>query len=95
MVCVTAPGTARHGLHALARARTLAVLTRGTVLVESPAHGGAWETACTAWRYRRRVMAVPGPITAALSEGPHRLLAEGTARMVTGPDDIRAHLDRT
>ncbi|KPM50296.1 hypothetical protein ACG83_41165 [Frankia sp. R43] len=95
VVCVTAPGTARHGVHALARARTLAVLTRGTVLVESPPHGGAWETACTAWRYRRRVMAVPGPITAALSEGPHRLLAEGTARMVTGPDDIRTHLDRT
>jgi len=40
------------------------------------------------------VMAVPGPVTSAMSVGCHLLLADRFAQLVTGADDVLAALGR-
>ncbi|WP_157472899.1 DNA-processing protein DprA [Frankia sp. EAN1pec] len=95
VLCLAAPGLPPRSGHLLARVRLLATLTRATVLVESTTRGYAFATAQAARLRRRPVMAVPGPIGSTLSAGPNALLTEGTARLVTSAEDIRAVLDQT
>ncbi|WP_322761327.1 DNA-processing protein DprA, partial [Frankia sp. Cr2] len=68
------PGSPPYRGRFLTRNRIIAALTRGTVLVEAGHRSGALNTARHARRLGRVVMAVPGPVTSALSVGCHRLL---------------------
>ncbi len=76
------PGTAPHGHRFLVRNRLIAALARGTVVVESAARSGALATARRAQKLGRQVLAVPGPVTSAMSVGCHELLRDREARVV-------------
>ncbi|GAA1396974.1 DNA-processing protein DprA [Luteococcus peritonei] len=73
----------------LARNRLIAALTQGTVLVEAGARSGAINTASWAAECGRHVMAVPGPVHSAMSEGCHRLVRDGRASLVSCVDDVQ------
>ncbi|WP_461001542.1 DNA-processing protein DprA [Streptomonospora sediminis] len=82
----------RHGF--LVRNRIIAALTPGTAVVEAGLRSGALNTARHSQDLQRCVMAVPGPVTSALSAGCHRLLRDGGAVCVTGTDDIVEQVGR-
>ena len=88
------PGTtpARHRF--LVRNRIIAALGAGTVVVEAGRRSGTLSTAAAADQLGRVVMAVPGPVTSAMSVGCHLLLADRFAQLVTGPADVLAVLGR-
>lgn len=88
------PGTtpARHRF--LVRNRIIAALGAGTVVVEAGRRSGTLSTAAAADQLGRLVMAVPGPVTSAMSVGCHLLLADRFAQLVTGPKDVLAALGR-
>ncbi len=81
---------ARHRF--LVRNRLIAGLSAGTVVVEAGRRSGTLSTASAAATLGRVLMAVPGPVTSALSVGCHLLLSTGTAILVTGPGDVLAAL---
>lgn len=87
------PGTrpARHRFRV--RNRLITALGSGTVIVEAGRLSDALGAAATAVHQGRLVMAIPGPITSATSVGCHQLLADRTARMVTGADDVLTALN--
>lgn len=89
------PGTAPARHRFPARARLLAALSRGTLIVEAGARSGSHATAGAAAALGRPVMAVPGPITSATSAGCHALLATGTVVLVTSPADVHTALRPT
>jgi len=70
------PGCAPLKHRFLVRNRLIAALTRGTVVVEAAARSGALATGNRARELGRQVMAVPGPVTSAMSVGCHELLRE-------------------
>ena len=70
------PGCAPLRHRFLVRNRLIAALTQGTVVVEAAARSGALATAHRARDLGRTVMAVPGPVTSALSVGCHQLLRD-------------------
>jgi DNA processing protein len=72
---------ARHRF--LVRNRLIAALSAGTVVVEAGVRSGARRTAAAAAALGRVVMAVPGPVTSALSVGCHLLVREEHAVLVT------------
>lgn len=74
----------------LARNRIIAALSLGTVVVEATARSGARNTATWTAMLGRSVMAVPGPVTSACSETPHRLIRDGEATLVASSADVRA-----
>lgn len=76
----------RHGF--LVRNRLIAALTPGTIVVEAGRRSGALNTAKHTLELCRALMAVPGPITSALSAGCHQLLRDHRAVCVTGADDV-------
>jgi DNA processing protein len=88
------PGTtpARHRF--LVRNRLIAAFGAGTVVVEAGRRSGTLSTAAAAEQLGRLVMAVPGPVTSAMSVGCHLLLADRFAQLVTDADDVLAALGR-
>jgi DNA processing protein len=76
----------------LARNRLIAAVTPATVIVEGGMRSGAANTVRWALALGRPVMAVPGPVTSAMSWTPHRLLRDGEAMLVTSPEDVIAAL---
>lgn len=70
------PGSAPQRYRFLVRNRIIAALSLGTVVIEMAIRSGARSTAAHAAAINRHVMAVPGPITSAMSGGCHRLLRE-------------------
>lgn len=78
----------QNGQQFIARNRIIAGLSRGTLVVESPAQGGALATADIADSYHRAVMALPGRITDATSFGTNNLIRMGKARLVLTASDI-------
>ncbi len=71
------------------RNRIIAALGLVTVVVEAAHRSGALLTARIAVEdLSRDVGCVPGPVESALSEGCHRAIREGWARLVTGADDV-------
>lgn len=72
----------------LSRNRLIAGLSVGTVLVEAAVRSGARNTVTWANCLRRVVMAVPGPVTSAMSFTPHRLIREAEAVLVTQATDV-------
>lgn len=69
------------------RNRLIAALARGTVVVEARARSGSLITVDHALDLGREVFAVPGPVGAPGSEGPHALLRDG-ATLVEGAVDV-------
>ena len=84
------PGAAPHQHRFLVRNRLIAGLTRGTVVVEAAARSGAVATATRAKGLHKQVMAVPGPVTSAMSVGCHELLRDREAgvQLVTSAAQI-------
>jgi DNA processing protein len=93
------PGCAPHRVRFLTRNRLIAALATGTLIVEAGARSGALNTARHAQTLGRPVMAVPGPVTSAMSVGCHNLLRtdrfDGSeprptpaAVLVTSVDDV-------
>ncbi len=72
----------------LVRNRLLAALSRGTVVVEAALRSGALSTARWAQRMGRHTMAVPGPVTSAMSGGCHQLLRDTDAVLVTSGAEV-------
>lgn len=72
----------------LARNRIIAALSAGSVVVEAAMRSGALSTAGWAVKLSREVLAVPGPVTSALSAGCHDLVREKGATLVTDARDV-------
>jgi DNA processing protein len=90
------PGCAPLRHRFLVRNRLIAALTRGTVVVEAAARSGAQATANRARDLGKEVMAVPGPVTSAMSVGCHELLrnAERGAVLVTSAAEVVQQVGR-
>lgn len=73
-----------------ARNRIIAALAPVLVVVESRAGGGSMHTVREALARDRLVMAVPGPIRSATSEGTNRLIAEGATPVCELADVVLA-----
>lgn len=82
------PGTRPAKHRFLVRNRLIAALSAGTVVVEAGRRSGARSTAASAAALGRIVMAVPGPVTSALSVGCHLLLRETDALLVTRAEEV-------
>lgn len=92
LVSESPPGATPTRRRFLIRNRTIAALTRGTVVVEAARRSGAISTARHARDLGRAVMVVPGPVTSPTSAGCHTLLREwGEAVCVTDATEV---LDR-
>ena len=81
---------ARHRF--LARNRVIAALARGTLVVEAARRSGTIVTALRASELGRPVMAVPGPVTSAISAGCHVLIRAGEAVLVTSAAEAASSL---
>lgn len=82
------PGQHPTRVRFLGRNRLIAALSQGTVLVEAAVRSGARNTVTWANCLGRVVMAVPGPVTSALSYTPHRLVREAEAVLVTRAAEV-------
>ena len=82
------PNTESKPYRFLIRNRLIAALSRSTVVVEAKFVSGSIRTARDAAEIFRPVFAIPGPVTSALSEGCHRLIAERVADIATSLDEI-------
>jgi DNA processing protein len=82
------PGCSPTRVRFLSRNRLIAAITSGTVVVEAAVRSGALNTANWAMRLNRMLMAVPGPVTSAPSEGTHELIRTGGASLVTRPEHV-------
>lgn len=88
MVSEVPPGAAPTRHRFLARARLMAALSAATVVVEAGARSGSLAVAQRAHELGRIVGAVPGPVTSATSIGPHRLIREGVASLITDTSNL-------
>jgi DNA processing protein len=88
------PGTppARHRF--LVRNRLIAALAAGVVVVEAGHRSGTRNTAATAAGLGRLVMAVPGPVSSAMSVGCHELVRTGDACLVASASDVAEAVGR-
>lgn len=88
------PGATPTRSRFIARARIEAALSGSTTIVEAGYRSGSLLVAEHARSLGRGVGAVPGPVMSAPSAGPHRLLAERVASVVTNANDVRALLEK-
>jgi DNA processing protein len=86
------PGRRVSRLRFLVRNRMIAALATGTLVVEAGERSGAVNTARYARDLRRRLMAVPGPITSDLSAGCHQIIREWQGTLVTSAAEVIEHL---
>jgi len=84
-------GAPPRAAHFPLRNRVISGLSLATVVVEARLRSGSLVTASHALAQGRDVLAVPGPLRAPTSEGPHRLLRDG-ARPMLDVDDVLAVL---
>lgn len=77
------PGSAPMRHRFLLRNRLIAGLSKGTLVVEAAVRSGALSTSTWTTKLNRSVLAVPGPVTMAQSEGAHQLIRSGAATLVT------------
>jgi DNA processing protein len=92
LISESPPGFAPQRRRFLTRNRLVAAFSTGVVVVEAAARSGATNTATHARTLGRPLMAVPGPVTSAMSTGCHDLLRrdEDPALLVTSADDVLA-----
>jgi DNA processing protein len=88
------PGAEPHRHRFLIRNRVIAALSRGTVMVEANARSGARQTLGRAGLLGRAAMAVPGPVTSAMSVGCNQAIRTGTARLVTSYEEVLEEVGR-
>lgn len=95
MISEYPPGTppARHRF--LTRNRLLAALAAGVVVVEAGPRSGVRTTAALAGGLGKAVMAVPGPVTSAMSTSCHELIRHAGATLVTSSSDVLDVLRQT
>ena len=86
------PGRHVSRLRFLIRNRMIAALATGTLVVEAGQRSGAVNTARYARDLRRRLMAVPGPVTSDLSAGCHQVIREWQGALVTSAAEVIEHL---
>lgn len=70
------------------RNRLMSALGNGVVVVEGTRHSGVFHTVSHGLEQGKEIYAVPGSIFQGLSYAPHFLIKEGTAKLITGADDI-------
>jgi len=92
MISEYPPGTPPSKHRFLTRNRLIAGLSAATVIVEAAARSGAKNTVAWAQALGRPVLALPGPVTSALSVTPHRLIRDAQAALVTNAHDVLAEL---
>jgi DNA processing protein len=87
------PGSAPHRQRFLSRNRLIAALGSATLVVEAAHRSGALNTAGYARDLGLPVLAVPGPVTSAMSSGCHRLIQrdEDPARLVTSIAEVLSY----
>lgn len=78
----------------LVRNRVIAAATEGTVVVEAAARSGARHTARRARELGRALMAVPGPVTSAMSVGAHLVIRDEFGRLVTRAAEVVEEVGR-
>ncbi|MEY3752560.1 MAG: DNA-protecting protein DprA [Actinobacteria bacterium] len=71
----------------LVRNRLIASIAKATLVVEAAYKSGSLRTAHDAAELLRPVMAIPGPINSAMSQGCHRLISERAAELITSVAD--------
>lgn len=76
------------------RSRVLAAVSSTTIVPEAGVRSGALVTTEHALRLGRAVGAVPGPVTSAASTGPHLLIQDHHATLVTSASEAQALMDR-
>ncbi len=86
------PGRHVSRLRFLVRNRVIAALATGTLVIEAGQRSGALNTARHARDLRRRLMAVPGPVTSDLSAGCHHIVREWQGVLVTSAAEATEHL---
>jgi DNA processing protein len=86
-------GTAPDRYNFPQRNRIIAGLADGTVVVEAAAKGGALITAELALSYDRDVLAVPGNLGSAASEGCNALIKSNKAALYAEPKDLEQLLN--
>ncbi|NQT28349.1 MAG: DNA-protecting protein DprA, partial [Candidatus Omnitrophica bacterium] len=74
------------------RNKIVAGLSKATMVVEAGQKSGSLITAGLTKKYKRKLFAVPGPLTSVLSKGTVQLIKEG-AEIVTGAEDVLAGYD--
>lgn len=74
------------------RNRIISGLSIGCIVIESDVRGGAMITASLARQQGRALFAVPGSIAVRSSAGPHALIRDGRAKLVSSVDDVLAEL---
>lgn len=87
-----APGEHPTKARFLVRNRLIAALSKATLIVEAAARSGARNTVTWAHQLGRPVLAVPGPVTSAMSVTPHRLIRDQEATLVTCAAEVHAVL---
>lgn len=92
LVSESPPGCSPQRRRFLTRNRLIAAFSTGVVVVEASTRSGATNTAGHARTLGRALMAVPGPVTSAMSRGCHELLRreDDPAQLVTCVDDVLA-----
>jgi DNA processing protein len=87
------PGTTPTRTQFAVTSRLVATLAAGTVLVEATTRSTSLRALDQALTLGRPAMVVPGPVTSALSAGPHQALRTyRQARLVRGAADVIAEL---
>lgn len=86
------PGTAPARHRFLVRNRLIAAFAEGTIVVEAGRRSGSLNTASTAGDLGREVLAVPGPVTSAMSVGCHDAISHHRAALITRWSDAAALL---
>jgi DNA processing protein len=74
------------------RAKHMAYATAGSLIVEAGFRSGSLQYAQQSRYAGKFSLAVPGPVTSAVSYGVHELIKTGYASLVTTADDVYEHI---